>query len=520
MVLIAAAVLAAACTNDGGTRSATTRSSGSLTKGGILRLAVVEPGSLDPARARSVDELLLADQLFDTLVALDAKTLQPVPAVAARWGSSPDQTVWEFEIASGASFADGSAITGEDVKFTLERIATKGSGSSVADLLEPVRGFSAVNIDGSTGDLAGVTVDGPKVTVALDQPLAVFPLILANPAFGVVPRGTVEADPTAFVAHPLGSGPFRLNEVTSTKLTLGPSDGTEVLVDGIEVHLLPDRSAAYQQFADGKVDWAPVPPEQAEAAAAKYGTAGFRPYVAELFYGFNLKNPTFADVRFREAIARAVDRRAIAGAVYGGTVEPIESIIVPSFPGAQPQACGRCTHDPALAKVLVSQVFPDGKVPEVAIDFDDDATQLAVAKVIQANLQAVGIPVALGPRPLSEYQAFAVSGEQQLFRLGWVAAYASPDAFLAPLFVTGFPSNLTGLSSPEVDTAVRAARVEPDREARLARYQQVERLVLDQVPVVPIAQFRSLTVVSPRVRNLELTVMGTFDASAVWLARG
>lgn len=514
-------ILVSSCTASGEkARGPATASADARRDGGTLRIAIVRPDGLDPARARTAEELFLADQLFDTVIALDPVTLEPVAGLASRWEASPDQQRWDLTVAEGRTFSDGTPVTAGDIKFTLERIAAKGSGSTVADLLEPIRGFRAVNVDGTTADLAGVTVDGGRISIQLDQPWAVLPAVLANPAFGIVPEADVEARGAAWSAQPVGSGPFRLARVEADRLELVAQPSARAHLDGIEVELHRDRSSAYASFTEQGLDWAPVPPEKAEAAAARFGTDGFRPYGAELFYGFNLRNPNFADIRMREAVARAVDRASIADAVYGGTVEPIEGVIVPGFPGSQPSACPRCAHDPAAARALVAQVHPDGDVPEIAIDFDDDPTQQSVARVIKANLEAVGIPVALRPRPLGEYQSVAVSGDQQLFRLGWVPPYASPDAYLAPLFVTGSPSNLTGLSSAAVDEAVRAVRAEPDRAARLARAQEAERLVMAEVPVVPIAQFRLLTVVSTRVRDLELSMMGSFDATKVWLAEG
>lgn len=511
-------VLALAACSGGPESAGPSTSSGRPVSGGTLRVGVVRPSTLDPSRARTVDELFVADQLFDTLTRLNPTTLEPVAGVARRWGASPDQTSWEFEVSPTATFADGSALTADDVKFTLDRAAQKGSGSSVADLLEPVRGFKAVNVDGSTTDLAGVTVDGSTVRIVLDSPMAVLPVLLANPAFGIVPRAAA-AQPD-FARQPLGSGPFRITTVTDTQVDLRPAPGAKAFLDGIELHLFENRAASYQAFGAGEVDWSPVPPEQADAAASQYGARGFRAYVAELFYGFNLRQPVFADVRFREAIVRAIDRKSIAAGVYGGTVAPIESLVVPDFPGAQADACPRCGFDPVKAKALLAEAFPGGNVPEIALDFDDDPTQQAVAKAMQANLQAVGIPASLRARPIAEYQAFAVSGQQQLFRLGWIAPYASPDAFLAPLFLSGFPSNVTGFAVPTVDDAIRAARSDADRPSRLARYQEIERTILDQVPLVPIAQFRLLTVAAPRVRGLDLTIMGSVDATKVWLARG
>jgi oligopeptide transport system substrate-binding protein len=88
---------------------------------------------------------------------------------------------------------------------------------------------------------------------------------------------------------------------------------------------------------------------------------------------------------------------------------------------------------------------------------------------------------------------------------------------LAPLFMTGGSDNVSGFSSPPVDDLIKAARAEPDEAKRTANYQQAEKLIMDQLPVVPIVQFQTHAVVSDRVEGLQLNAYGTFDATQVHL---
>ena len=516
---IALGAVLVSCSNDKG-REGAERSTGEARRGGTLRIGVVRPSSLDPARARTVDELLVVDQLFDSLTAYDPKTLEPVPAIAERWESTPDQLHWAFHLRADAVFANGRPITSADVKYTFDRIAQRGSGSTVADLLEPIAGFRAVNVDGTATELAGVTTPTPtEVKIVLDQPWSVLPSVLGSAQFGIVPREAVEAGDPVFGERPVGSGPFVLRERDDRRLVLAPVARERTLVERLEVALFDDADGSFAAFEAGDLEWSQVPAEQVEAAAADHGRAGFRPYLAELFYGFNLKNPKFADARFREAIVRAIDRRAIVSAIYGGTVRPTEGLVVEGVPGHQETPCGeRCIHDPARARELVLEAFGGGPAPEIGIDYDDDKTQEAVAKAMQANLGEVGISAVLRPKPLKEYQEFAVSGNQELFRLGWIGSYPSADAFLQPLFLTAAPSNLTGFSAAPVDDGLRAARAESDAGRRGELFKTVERAIMEQLPVVPIAQFEVHAVSASKVRGLELTSAGTFDASRVWLA--
>ena len=141
-----------------------------------------------------------------------------------------------------------------------------------------------------------------------------------------------------------------------------------------------------------------------------------------------------------------------------------------------------------------------------------------MAKAIQANLRDVGLTADLVPKSAKDYPDFAVSGQQQLFQAAWIAQYPSPDDFIAPLFFSGATNNLSKYTSKSVDQLVLSARAEPDASKRNSLYQQAERTVMQDVPVLPIAQLEIHAVTSKRVNGLVLDATGTFDASTVWLA--
>jgi ABC-type transport system substrate-binding protein len=511
--VVVAATVATAC-GGGGAGSSKPR------HGGVLRIGVQRPATLDPAQASLPSDLLVAQQLFSTLTTYDPRTLSVRPGLAASWKSTPDQKHWDFMLRPNLKFSNGHGLFALDVKYTLERIAKKGSTSPVAVQLELVSGFKAFNHDGTADHLTGITAPAPDdVHIDLDQPLSSLPEVLGNPAFGIVLKVAVEAKTPVFAEDPVTSGPFMLASRTPDVLRLVRAPGATTYVDGVDVHLEKDATTSYQAFRDGKLDWSLVPAEKVdEVAARKNGRAGFAPYVAELFYGFNLKNPKYADPRFREAIVHAIDRAAITKAVYQGTVRTDDGLVADGVPGHQSDACGdTCNYDVARAKSLLKDVFGTKPVPTVKIDFDDDPTQQKIARAMQANLRDAGIPTDLRPHSYADYLNFAISGQQEIFRLGWIGAYPTPDAFLTPLFETGLPDNVTGFSNADVDALLKAGRSEVDTGKRIADYQHAERAVMRAVPVIPIAQFETHSIIASRVRGLVLSAFGTFDASNVWL---
>ena len=207
------------------------------------------------------------------------------------------------------------------------------------------------------------------------------------------------------------------------------------------------------------------------------------PLGAEVFFGMNLTSPTFANPRFRQAIILAVDRAAIVAAGIPGLTA--NSAIVPDgVPGALPDACReQCVYDPATSKSLLTQNFPNGAIPTVQIDTDDDPSSMKLASLVGLSLAAVGIPIQMKSLPLAEYQRFVTTGQQQLFLTGWVGMAPSGAAYLDPLFRSGSLDNSTSFSSADIDTRLAEALANPDTTARTKQYVGIEQSILAQSPV-------------------------------------
>jgi ABC-type transport system substrate-binding protein len=242
---------------------------------------------------------------------------------------------------------------------------------------------------------------------------------------------------------------------------------------------------SYDGFVAGQLDWSVVPNDRAEDAAQRFGADGFRPFDAELFYAFNLLDPVFADARFRQAIVKAIDRAAIVKAVYPGIADLQNGLVPAGVAGHVDDPCGDpCKFDPPAARALLAATFPDGNIPAFNLDYFTGTGEEAVAGTIATNLATVGINVTKRPKDPGgdpgQYDLFAVSGQQQLFRLGVIGMYPSPDAYLAPLFLSGSRDNATGFNSPAIDQLLQS-------------------------------------VVAKRVRDLLVMVNGTFAGDKVWL---
>jgi ABC-type transport system substrate-binding protein len=528
-VLLGALLLGACTGDDGGGGDdgqpgrATTVPAGEVVEGGRVRLGL--PGAVvaDPLDASLglPSDLLVLDLLHDGLTRLDADGV-PVPALADDWRSNDTLTAWRFTLDDGARFTSGRGVTAADVIASLERIAKAGDSSLAALRLEAITGFRDF-VAGTTEHLAGLSApDARTVRIAVDTPMSVLPTILASPVYGVVDVASLEAaagDPPALDEADL-SGAW-VPAVDGDTVSLTRRDGTPGHLEGVTLRAYEDGDAAYDAFDDGEVDWAPVPLSRYGDAVEDHGDEHFAPFHAELFFGLNVRVPALANADLRRAIAAAIDREAIVEAVYADLADPLSTVVPVGVPGHDADRCQACGHDPDRAEALLAAAFPDGQVPVVHIDFDESPAQEAMARLVAQDLEAVGIPSELRPLPLEDYKRFVVAGTQELFSFGWIGGYASPDAYLAPLFASTASDNLTGYGAPAVDAALAAARgSDAAASAATDQWAAAEAQVLSDAVVVPIAQFRTQVVLDGRVQGFAHAVDGTVDWAAVWVADG
>ncbi|MFZ6002432.1 MAG: ABC transporter substrate-binding protein [Actinomycetota bacterium] len=523
--LLALALLGAACSGggDGDPSSTTSRASGEVVDGGTVRLGLASQMQPDPVLVdlSSPAEMLVIDLLHDGLTALGDDG-RPVPALAAEWEPDEALKTWTFELDPDATFASGRQVTAEDVVASLERMAKGGDSSLPALRLETISGFRAF-VDGTAEHLAGLTApDASTVKVALDSPLGVLPVILASPLYGVVDVGSLDEASAggARLADLDLSGGWAVESAEDDAIMLERREGTPGHLDMVELSAYEGAEAAYDAFDEGDVDWALVPVERYADAVEEHGDDAFSPFHAELFFGMRVTAGPLANIELRKAIAASIDRQAIVEAVYPDLAAPLDAVVPDGVTGHDPNPCDECGHDPERAKSLVAAAFPDGNVPSVAIDFDESAAQEAMAAILAKGLQDAGIPSELRPKPLEEYKRFVVSGAQQLFSFGWIGVYDSPDAYLAPLFGSAADDNLTGFGLESVDAALAAARASTDAPAAARHWGNVERRVLADAVVVPIAQFRTQAVLGERVQGFAHAVDGSVDWSTVWVSDG
>ena len=515
--ILAFAALLAACSGAGSPAEPETP-----VAGGTLRISVRDLASLDPAKATGRGAALVLAQVFDSLTDVD-ESGNAIPAAAASWTTSRDGKTWTFALAKG-SFHNGDPVTAYDFKFAFDRIVGKALASEAAFQLEPVQGFKAVRVDGTANALSGVTVvNATTLQIVLDRPFHELPVYLSHSSLGPVSQKIFNRNPAEFAANPVGNGAFRVvAPMTTSGVGLERFDahaGSTAYLDGLDVVVHEGPDDGYRAFVRAETDVAEVPSSGIESSRGRIGPEGFTPFWAAVYYGPNLRLDKFKNPEVRRAISSAINRAAIAGAVYGGTKTPASGLIPLGIPGFPADRCRDCRFDPGDARARIKTAFPSGP-PEIIVDHLDASPSREVAAAIAANLRNVGLTIRLRAHRSDAYLRLLAAGQQELAELGWLAEVPSPDGFLAQQLRSGSPNNQVAFSDSAFDQAIDKARAASGLGDRRAAYRDAESRALDQMALIPVVFFRNHLAVASDVRGFRLDGAGIFDAARVWLATG
>ena len=340
----------------------------------------LEPTDLDPttggaaAAIRSVTDL----NIYNGLTKIDKEGVVQ-PDLATSWDISADGLTYTFHLKTGVKFSDGTSFSADDVKWTLDRDRAADSKSAQKQL------FS---------DIASVTVVDPAtVKVTLAAPLGEFPYDMGWGDAVIVSQKTAATN----VTDPIGTGPYKLGEwVKADHITLiaNPNyTGTKPALDKVTFKFISDPSAATNAILAGDIDvfsGFPAPEVLDQFKSNPQFQVIIGSTQGETIVAMNNAHPPLDNVKVREAIAHAIDRKAIIDGSQFGYGTPIGSFFPPSDP-AYIDLTGLSAFDPAKSK----QMLADAGVKDLTLTFKvpPAAYARAAAPIIQQELANVGIKV-------------------------------------------------------------------------------------------------------------------------------
>ncbi len=468
-----------------------------------------EPVSLDPAQLQESQGIEVAKQIYDGLMDNDPETMGLVTAMAETYEANEDASVFTFYLKEGVKFHNGRECTADDFVYSWNRVADPVTVSEVAYHLSPIKGFEEFQ-EGEATELEGVkALDDYTLEVTLSYPYADFIYHTCHPVFSPIPKEVVdEVGSDNFSDNPVGTGPFQFvswaHEQQVVVERFEDYYGEPAYLDGVVFKIYMDDETAYQDFKAGGLDDVQIPQGQFAAAEAEFGErALFNPMLGIYYYGYNVNAEPWKDSpELRKALNYAVDRQTLCDVVMEGQRNPATGLVPEGIVGFQKNAM-EYKYDPDKAKELLEEAgYPEGEgLPKLTLGYNTGVGHDTIAQFVQGNLADIGVDFDIEGYEWGTYLDLIQGGTVTFFRLGWLADYPIMDNFLYPMFYSGNvgADNMTQYDNPEVDELFVKARSTPDEKERLELYREIERIILDDAPEIPLMFYKTSRVYGKNV---------------------
>lgn len=469
--------------------------------------------SLDPAFAKNKQVMWAVHQLYNTLLQIDSN-MQMVPSLAKSWDISADNLVFSFHLRDDVYFTDddcfangkGRKLTAHDVEYSFKRIIDKNTASPGAWIFnnraDSVNGFTALN--DSTFQLK------------LIRPFQSILGILSMQYCSVVPKEAVEKYGNEFRRHPVGSGPFsfvgweegqalilKKNEHYFEKDSTGAS---LPYLDGIKVSFYDSKATEFLEFQQERLDFIDdIDPSFKDEVLTKTGNLKKQwegkillhkhPYLNIEYLGILtdtanelVKNSPLRLQKIRQAINYGFDRRKMMLYLRNSIGIPAESGFVPcGLPSFDSVAVRGYSYDAGKVKQLLAEAgFPEGKgLPTIKLltipIYGDLGTYIA------NELRQTGINVQVEVIQKSLLMEQTAKSQALFFRGSWIADYPDAENYLSVFYSKNpAPPNYTRYKNPAYDALYEKTLSEKNDLARYRLYRQMDQLVINDAPVVPL----------------------------------
>jgi peptide/nickel transport system substrate-binding protein len=470
-----------------------------------------EPSGLIPMIAGESAASAVASHIFNSLLKYD-RNLELEGELAKSWEVSSDQRTITFHLKPDLKWADGQALTSEDVLFTWKLVTddkTRTPYGADYKLVEKAEAPDALTF---------------KVTYG--QPYA--PALDSWAGLQVLPKHLLQSQDinnTPFARNPIGSSYYKLAEwkngerislIRNDHSVLGPPR-----IERLVSRFIPDPASQFLELMADNIDVMNLNPIQyARIVPARPQLNKRIALYKELgngytYLGFNLKHAPFDDVRVRRAINYAIDKQELIDGVLLGLGEPIAAPYKPGTRWVNPQL-KPYPYDPNKAKQLLKEagfedhdgdgiLDRDGKPLSFEILTNQNKQREMSAVLIQRRLKEIGIDVKIRVLEWASFLGrYIKTGDFDVVVLGWSLSL-DPDQFSIWHSSQNKPGqfNFINYNNPQVDKLLEQGRLELDPDKRMKIYHEFSRLLLEDSPVVYLFEGYGLPAISKRVRGID-----------------
>ncbi|MFF3847539.1 ABC transporter substrate-binding protein [Streptomyces sp. NPDC002328] len=469
----------------------------------------------DPASGYDPGSWLLFNNVFQSLLSFPKGGTEPEPDAAEKCSFTDTQTkVYKCTLKDGLKFSNGDALTSEDVKFSFDRMLKINDDAGPAimfPMLDKVE-----------------TPDDSTVIFNLKVPDATFPSKIASGAGSIVDHRSYDADGLREGGEALGSGPYKLESFGENEAVFSVNENykgnAEVQNTGVTLKFFKgDQGALKKALLADDIDIAYRGLTAADISEAEQSTdtsgveivEGSSAEVQHLV--FNMDDPVAGKLAVRKAMAYLIDREALIEDVYRGTATPLYSIIPAGIGGHNTAFFDRYGARPSKAKAAAA-LEKEGITEKVKLTLWSTPSRYGPAtdqelKAIAAQLNASGLFTAdVKSVAFDQYEKDIAAGKYGVYVKGWVPDYPDADNFTAPFFGDGNVLGNNYANDTITGTLIPRTAAQSTRSSTEEDYGQLQDIVADQLPVLPVWQAKQYAVVHEDVYGLE----NCLDASTVF----
>jgi peptide/nickel transport system substrate-binding protein len=504
-------------------------------KGGTLVMMVQpEPPTLASYQSTAGPVGQVATKVYEGLLEYDFQ-LKPIPSLAKSWTVSPDGKTVTFKLQEGVKFHDGKPFTSEDVQF------------SVMDVLKKVHPRGVITFKAVT---AVETPDPLTAVFRLSEPAPYMLMALSAYESPMIPKhifgtGDIARHPSANT--PVGTGPYKFVEWQKgqfMRFDRNPDYRKPGLpyLDRIVARFIADggtRSATLETQEVHMGGFNAVPPVDVKRLEALPHIAvtskGYEMQAPIVELDFNTTKPPFDDVRVRQAVAYAIDRKFVIDNVWFGFGKPATGPISSNF-----AANGLFTPDVknynvpdgiALANKLLDEAGKPRGAGGIRFEIVHDMTPYGeewrrFGEYTQQQLAKLGIKVTLRYEDVPTWLRRIYTTYDFQLTSNWIQTLADPVIGVHRLYHSNTIKpgtvfvNDSRWSTKETDELMDKASVEIDPKKRGALYHEFQKRVVEASPLVYVHELQFTTVYNKKVQNFPLSPLGMYSSfDQVWLSK-
>jgi len=484
--------------------------SGGEDASGRLRLAGSDPVTMDPHLAGDSGSAEFIVEIFSGLVTISPE-LNIELDLAESFEVSDDGLVYTFTLRDDIFFHQGRPVTAEDVKWSMERAASRELASPTAlAYLGDIIGVRERFYEGADSIPGIEVIDDRTIQLTIDEPKPYFIAKLSYPTAFVVDQQQIEANPRGWTRRPNGTGPYRLQEWRLGQRIVLQANARYHLGTPLIEEVLYELSggSTLTRFENGELDVSFIGVNDIDRARDPESDIGplyqVFPQFTISYLALNTNVPPFDDVNVRRALGFSIDRTLIAEVTFNNMLAPATGILMPQLPGYTP-GDKTFAFDPDEARRLLaaSKYGSAENLPEIVLTEVGGGAEgrIDTQAFIQQWREELGIDVRIEQTDFATILARQDEGSLQMFNAGWIMDYPDPEDILDLKFHSGSALNDVNYSNAGVDAILEEARIEQDAGRRLELYQEAERLIIEDAAWLPLYFSQSHVVINEDVEG-------------------